>query len=179
MLWPAGLKWQGGVGWAGLTILGPHWVPDSTRPKSGRSRWVPGSTKAPLQVTWRLPRGMVESTGTMCGASALCSPPWHCSFPHCASLGTKCGVVKQRGVSPYPLPQLPLPPLPTSAHRARSCCRPAGRSSHGRLPQSSLPGNRPPGLGGSLREHGRDWGGGQPRPEPRPFCLSFPPPTSP
>lgn len=82
-----GVKWQRGVGWAGLTILGPHWVPASTRPKSGRSSWAPGSTEAPLQVTSRLPRCTVESTGTACGTSALCSPPWHCSFPHRASLG--------------------------------------------------------------------------------------------
>ena len=86
-----GVKWQRGVGWAGLTILGPHWVPASTRPKSGRSSWAPGSTEAPLQVTSRLPRCTVESTGTACGTSALCSPPWHCSFPHRASLGRSGG----------------------------------------------------------------------------------------
>ena len=86
-----GLKWQRALGWAGLTILGPHWVPASTRPKSGRSNWAPGCTEAPLQVTSRLPRCTVESIGTACGTSALCSPPWHCSFPHCASLGRSGG----------------------------------------------------------------------------------------
>lgn len=89
MLWSVGFKWQGGVRWAGLTILDPHWVPGSTRPKSCGSSWAPGSKKAPLQVTSWLPRLTVESTGMACGASGLWSPPWHCSFPHCASLGTK------------------------------------------------------------------------------------------
>lgn len=67
--------------------------------------------KAPLQVTSWLPRWMVESTGTMYGGSRFRSPPWHCSFPHCASLGTKWRVVKQHEVSPFlqPIPQLLLP----------------------------------------------------------------------
>lgn len=99
-----GLKWQGGVQWAGLTILGPHWVPGSTRPKLGRYSWALGSRKAPLQVTSLLPRRKLESTGIVCGASGFCSPPWHCSFPHCTSLGTQWRVVKQGEAFPFPNP---------------------------------------------------------------------------
>lgn len=72
----------------------------------------------------------------------------------------------------FSLPSSPasLAPLPTSVHRARSCRLHAARSSRGRLPRSSRPGNRPPGLGGSLRKHGRGWGVAQTR--ARYFCLS-------
>lgn len=137
-------------GWqAGLTILGPHWVPASTVPKSGRSGPAPDSMKTPLQVTSRLPSWTVESTDTVYGASGFCWPPWHCSFPHRASLGTKERVVKQREMPPN-LPRLcPLCSSPTSGRKAR---RPGcqGHSSRGYPPRSSPPGSRLPGPGGSL-----------------------------
>lgn len=71
-----------GVEWNGLTILGPHWVPASTRPKSSRSIWASGSAKAPRQATSPPSKGTMESTGTVYGTRGLGSPPWHCSFPH-------------------------------------------------------------------------------------------------
>lgn len=159
-LWPrdsvAGRVWVGG-----LTMAGPHWVPGSTRPRSGRTSWAPGSGKAPLQVTSRPSRRRVESTGIVCGASGLCSPPWHCSCPHCASLGTNWHVKQHGGgvpLSPTHSPASgPSVPLLTSAYKARSCPRHPFRSCHGRFRPSSPPGNRPPVLGGSLEGHGRGW----------------------
>lgn len=148
-------------------------MPGSTRPKSSRSSWTPGSKNTPLQVTSSLPSPTEESTGTVCGGSGCCSPPRHCSFPHCASLGRRVqGDQTARSIFALTYPaSSPSPPLPTSAHKVRSHpCRP-GHSSRGRLPPSSRSGNRTLGLGWSLRKHGRHRAGFSPRPRPRPSSL--------